>query len=179
MNIVRGGGPETPLNETGRVQARKLAAELTDKNLEIIYSSPLARCTETARIIAGGMGLGVLTHDGLKERDSGSLAGRVVKSDKNYTPPDGESLDNVARRMTAAILEIAETTEFSTIGVCTHSAPMVMILERLTGQMPDFQNISNGYIFKVIWNDGKLSLPRSHVCEIPFAGEGVPPEAAG
>jgi probable phosphoglycerate mutase len=156
-----GGRPETPLNETGRIQARELTAYFSDKNLEVIYSSPLARCTETARIIAGHFDLEVRTHKGLTERDSGSLAGRVIKTDKNYTPPDGEGLDSVAQRTMAAILEIAGTTEFSTIGVCTHSAPMVMLLERLTGQMPNFQNISNGYIFKVICTDGKLMLVTS------------------
>ena len=45
------GRSDLPLNQEGRDQARALAAGLKDQSLTAIYSSPLSRAVETARLI--------------------------------------------------------------------------------------------------------------------------------
>jgi broad specificity phosphatase PhoE len=45
------------LSEEGRSQAERLAARMRDDGISAIYSSPLSRAVETARIIARGCGL--------------------------------------------------------------------------------------------------------------------------
>ena len=48
----QGRGIDLPLNETGREQARELAAALTPAALEVVFSSPLKRAVQTAQIVA-------------------------------------------------------------------------------------------------------------------------------
>ena len=45
------GRSDLPLNQEGRDQAHALALGLKDQSLTAIYSSPLARAVETARLI--------------------------------------------------------------------------------------------------------------------------------
>ena len=59
-NIVQGAGVDIELNETGRRQAERLAAELKGEGLDVIYASPMKRADETARIVAAAAGVPVL-----------------------------------------------------------------------------------------------------------------------
>src|SRR5207244_1461401 len=45
------GTSDIPLNELGRAQSRALAQRLTDARLDAVYTSPLSRAVETARIV--------------------------------------------------------------------------------------------------------------------------------
>ena len=69
------GHADPPLNDTGRAQAERLAAELDHVELSAVYSSPLGRATETARIVAAARGLEPIALDALREVDVGSWQG--------------------------------------------------------------------------------------------------------
>jgi len=63
-------GPADPeLSETGRDQARALAAWLKDERLDAVYSSPMQRARETAEPVAAAHGLPVVIDDELAEYD--------------------------------------------------------------------------------------------------------------
>ncbi len=47
-----GEHPDPGLSETGRTQAEAVAVALSTKNVERIYTSPMARCQETAQAFA-------------------------------------------------------------------------------------------------------------------------------
>ena len=79
------GLTDIPLNDAGREQARETGSVLGRRPFDGIFSSPLGRALETARIIAGEVGLpepGVI--DALAER--------------NYGEAEGMGFDEIERR---------------------------------------------------------------------------------
>ena len=74
-NRVIMGHLPTPLNETGKNQAKVLADELKDKGIQVIYSSDLVRAAETAEIISSKLDLPVNYTDKLREHTLGDLDG--------------------------------------------------------------------------------------------------------
>lgn len=62
------GGTDLPLDEVGLCQAERLRQWARSKPLTAVYTSPLSRCRETARILSDGR-LPVHTADGLREMD--------------------------------------------------------------------------------------------------------------
>ncbi len=65
-----------PLTENGRAQARLLAQRFENTRLAAIYTSPVPRALETARVVGDALGLLPLVNDGLREFDVGMLEGR-------------------------------------------------------------------------------------------------------
>ncbi len=68
------GGSDTRLNDLGREQSRALAEQL-DGEIDVLYSSDLARARETAEIVAARLGLEVRLDPRLRERGFGSWEG--------------------------------------------------------------------------------------------------------
>jgi broad specificity phosphatase PhoE len=78
------GHSDTPLNDSGRAQARALAAELGD--VDVVYASDLSRARETAGILAGGREVRVDPR--LRERSFGDWEGlTTTEIEERY--PDG------------------------------------------------------------------------------------------
>ena len=110
------GHADRPLNDTGREQARGLAAELAEEELEAVYSSDLSRAQETARIVAGARGLDVTELPELRERHFGSWEGLTDDEIHERFPQevadgvlgDGESRDELDRRVLDALSRIAD-----------------------------------------------------------------------
>jgi broad specificity phosphatase PhoE len=73
---ILGGRRDAGLTELGRRQAEHIAQELVGREIDVIYSSPLKRAYETARIIAERLGIAdIETDERLMERDFGILTG--------------------------------------------------------------------------------------------------------
>lgn len=64
------------LNETGKRQAQRLREKIKNKEYDICYTSPLARCVETAMILIGDRVLMELD-ERLVERNLGKLEGHA------------------------------------------------------------------------------------------------------
>lgn len=74
--LVRHGLPQTsretsdpPLSDTGRMQARRVAAFLEKEDIHSVWSSTMKRAVETAQPLAGAVGLDLRTHHGICEYD--------------------------------------------------------------------------------------------------------------
>jgi len=95
------GGSDTRLNDLGREQARALADEL-DGNIDVVYSSDLARARETADIVAAKLGLEVRVDPRLRERSFGSWEGlttleieeRFTDSHRRWQAGEGAGADD-------------------------------------------------------------------------------------
>ncbi len=139
------GRSDLPLNERGKDQARALAVGLKEQPLTAIYSSPLARAIETARLIKVFHPLVPLFEEkGLVEMDLGEFegmeAGRWVVDHADFfktwrsSPalvrmPGGESLVEVQARAIRTLERIAKLypTE-STLLLCSHNFVNLTIL---------------------------------------------------
>lgn len=99
------------LDEAGRAQAARLAARLASIRPDVVHSSPLPRCLETAEPLAAQHGLPVVPCPALTELDFGAWTGRSFAAlDAEPTwmrwntaraesrPPDGESMRDAQGR---------------------------------------------------------------------------------
>ena len=131
------GHADPPLNEAGREQARALGERLAGERLDAVYTSPLQRASETAAIVAARLGLEPEPLDGLREVDVGSWSG-LTRTDVEQRFPDGyrrwlefghgwddgESYDDLGKRVLAALTQLAARHPGGRILVVTHGGPM-------------------------------------------------------
>jgi probable phosphoglycerate mutase len=127
------GHSDRPLNDTGRDQARALAAELSGEPVSAVYSSDLLRAYETARVVAEQFGLDVVTVSGLRERRFGSWEGlEDVEVERRFpgvrSPPDGETREDMARRVLESLEVIATSHPGRTVLVVSHGGPIRAVL---------------------------------------------------
>ncbi|WVF70436.1 hypothetical protein IAT40_005226 [Kwoniella sp. CBS 6097] len=98
---VRGiiqGHKDTPLNDHGRKESRRVAERLKNVNIVEAWSSPLSRARETAEVILQHHpGVRLQLHDGIKERCLGSMEGRR-RAKGEHAPEDAEHMDHLYRR---------------------------------------------------------------------------------
>ena len=116
------GRTDTQLNDRGRDQSRALGEALRDEGLRALYSSPLARAHETARIVGEAIGLEPILDERLVEADAGAWTGRLIAdilaaerseyarwraADPSFRFPGGESVAEQAQRIAAALADVA------------------------------------------------------------------------
>ena len=121
------GSSDIALNELGRQQARFLAQELTDVDLDAIYASDLSRASETAAAVAATHALDVRLDPRLRERSFGSWEG-LTREDLDELPAgshhDGESDDEVRKRMLEAVHDIAAAHPGEQVLVVSHGGAL-------------------------------------------------------
>lgn len=136
------GWLDIPLNEEGIKQAERLAKELSGMKLAAIYSSPLKRALQTAKAIAEKRHLKIKKASNLKEINQGKWQGLLVsEAGKRYKklysrwlceplevrPPEGESLEEVSRRVEKACRRIVESHPGETVCLVTHKVTAALI----------------------------------------------------
>lgn len=106
--------PETPLNERGMGQARRLAERLADFPITAIVSSDYKRAHMTAEAISRVAGLPIIIQESLRERNFGDARG-VAHADlpvelyaPDFHPNGGESWSMFHERVTVAWEEVRE-----------------------------------------------------------------------
>ncbi|TDG96597.1 hypothetical protein EPR50_G00230360 [Perca flavescens] len=111
--LLQGQGVDTPLSETGVQQAEAVGKYLRDITFNNVFASNLQRAIQTAEIILKNnthcSGTEMVLEPLLRERGFGVAEGRPKEDLKNmanaagqscgdYTPPGGETLDQVKLR---------------------------------------------------------------------------------
>lgn len=89
--------PDTPLNDEGHEQARRLGDRLRDVGIGHVLSSDLARARQTAEAVVSTTGAPLVLEPLLQERNFGDLRGELYDDigpnlfDDTFDPPGGES----------------------------------------------------------------------------------------
>jgi len=133
---LQGRGVNLGLSAEGVRQARQTAAFLRERPIEAIYSSPLLRAVETARILAQPHQLDVTTVADLTEVDVGQWEGKswldIESADPDYyrrymedtgSVPylGGESFQNVQDRALPTLRRLLEANRGRQIIVVAHN----------------------------------------------------------
>jgi probable phosphoglycerate mutase len=158
------GSTDVPLNDTGRLQARRAGRLLARRSWDGIYSSPLSRALETAEILGEELGLGApLTLAALVERNYGEAEGltdrQIARRYPGTTPvPGRESRDEVRQRVVPALLSLAEDNPGRHLIVASHGAVIRTLLMAVNAPIERGAAITNGSIHSFRLVDGTLEL---------------------
>ena len=168
-NVLQGRS-DHPLNEEGIDQARKAAEKLKSISFSYVFSSPLQRALETAKIIVPD--LEPIKDDRLIEMDYGPYEGsdlnkldpellRFFSDFVNEKAPEGmEELSDVVKRTGEFLKEIKDLE--GNVLVSTHAIAMKGLLENLT---PDSKgsywakHIGNCAVYVTENKNGNFSIP--------------------
>ena len=156
------GNPE--LTDLGKKQIAHAARHISERgDVDVILSSPLGRCQETARAAAEALGMGkgaITTDEAIIEMDFGTWEGRrfvEIQEDHpeehrecfNYAtaaPHGGESPEQVYRRVSEFVERVSAEYPGKTVLVVTHMMPIKSVLRRALG--------TGGEIYRSLHLDG-------------------------
>jgi len=129
------GRKDIPLNEVGLVQAKAVGVSLSDIQIDAVYSSPLGRALETAKVLAESRSLEVeleegfididfgkwqgITHEKVKEEYE-SLYEMWLKNPQMVTFPGGESLKDVRKRSIEALEKVINKHTGKMLAIVSH-----------------------------------------------------------
>ena len=133
--VLQGNGINGPLSPRGEQQAKEVGEELKEFPLAAVYSSPMLRARQTAQAIAEHHRLDIETIPDIHEVSVGSWEGKtwteIMESDREYydrfmSDPscpyrDGESFQNVLKRVQPKFAELIERHAGQAIAVVAHN----------------------------------------------------------
>lgn len=160
------GRSDVPLNDIGRAQARATARVLSSRRWDAIVTSPLARASETAEIIARELGLPApVLFDALTARDYGEAEGLTdAELDTRYPGParvpGRESRADVNARVLPALTSLAQASPGGNVLVVSHGGVIRSLLVALGPEPGDHHSepITNGSVHSFLYVDGDLTL---------------------
>ena len=141
------GFRDTPLNDTGRAQARELAEQIARRpeGIVALWSSDLSRARETAEIVGARIGLEPRLDARLREANRGEWEGHLfidiersdpdrfaawMRAGPSWRFPGGESLQEQQDRVRAALSEIHAAGELPALAMCHGGCIRVMLCRR-------------------------------------------------
>jgi len=169
------GHADQPLNDTGREQARALAAELSREQIDAVYSSDLARARETAEILAAALDTEVVALRELREIDVGEWQGLtwpeiehrfpqgvLAWCERGYGWERGETYEHLGERVVAALSRIAARHPAQRVLVVGHGGTVRVTRAHVAGvtvadsrkQSPAIENCE---IFRILVEDGRFT----------------------
>ncbi len=136
------GGTPSQMTEKGIAQieiaAKKLVRQLGKKKLDFIVASPYERTQHVAKIIAAHTGAKILTEERFQDVNSGMFTGKPIEQyhaffqnpKERFTkaPEGGENLNDIRKRIVAAVTEINRAHQNKNILIVSHADP-IWILE--------------------------------------------------
>lgn len=174
------GTTDAPLSDRGRMDLRKLDYEYKYPGTQVVFTSPLKRCTETAKILYPEQN--PLVIDNFSECNFGEWEGKTadelkndpdfkkwLAGDSSVKPPRGESNADFTRRvckMFESIVEGLMKTGTTESVIVTHGGVIMTLLAvyGLPQAKPFEWTMDNGFgyslrVTPVLWQ-------RDKVCEV-------------
>lgn len=135
------------LTDDGIAQVQESAQWLSDKNINRIISSDIERAKESAAIVSERLGVPVICDERLREIDFGTYNGKTHAEFETFfadtnslaerfvkVPPEGESWNDVTRRIAAFFLDCEERYADESILIVSHGDPIWLMLWLVSGK---------------------------------------------
>jgi probable phosphoglycerate mutase len=178
--------PDVALGALGHIQAEALGIRLRDEGIQALYSSPIQRCLETARVIGHSLALSPLQAEAANEIDFGAWTGRDFASlagdplwerwnthRDTAAPPGGETMVSAASRIMSLLEVVRQRHPEGRIAVVSHGDVIKAALGRYLGlplQAYGRFDIDPGSISALaLWEGGGKVLQMN---EVPAAPDG-------
>ena len=134
------GSVDIELNENGKELAIITGKNLADTHIDIIFSSPLKRAHETAKLIKNNRDIEIIVDDRLRELNFGSMEGESYEKlyeEKThgfkyfftephlyYPPEDGETLEHLVERASEFMKDVIEplAQKYNRVMIVAHGA---------------------------------------------------------
>jgi alpha-ribazole phosphatase/probable phosphoglycerate mutase len=152
QNVVDGASgalPRAPLTDQGRAEAFAAAQALRDEQIACLYASTATRAQQTAQVLAGQLGIDVVSMPSLVEFGVGELEGSrdpetaaltarvlhawVIRNDLTARVADGETGHQVLARVTAALAAITDAHPGGAVAVVGHVGSLTIAISALCG----------------------------------------------
>ena len=149
------GHKDIPLNEQGIKDAYVVKDKLKDIKFDIVFSSPLKRAYETAKIITNN---DITIDNRLIERGNGTLEGcndinliSTIDWDSEDNPYGFEKLSDLSKRTREFLEEVLSKYKGKNILIVTHAGIGIQIRTYFEGPLPEgkdvtFYRLRNGEI---------------------------------
>lgn len=137
------GQQQIGLNENGIKQAEAAAKRLKSEKVDVIYSSDLLRCYQTAEIVNGEFSVEIIKTDALREMSYGDWETRLWKTiygenellngdwrsqGMDFTSPGGESAYEFRTRVTSWFRNWIFSVQLENVLIVSHEQVMKMII---------------------------------------------------
>lgn len=123
------------LSTKGMVDRELVTQFLSDKNIEVVLSSPFKRAVDTVAHFADNKGLNIEIVDDFRERKVDSIwiedfasFSKAQLADFNYKLSDGESLNEVQNRNISALNSVLEKYKGKKIAIGSHGTALSTII---------------------------------------------------
>lgn len=171
------GHTDVPLSQEGIEQIENMKRDYIYPYADVVFTSPLSRCVETAKLIYPDAK--TLVIDDLIEYNFGEFEGRDaeelhekeelfddwLRGDKDIAPPFGESNSEFAKRVCTAFASIMEgvmKSEYDEVAIITHGGVIMTIMAAFAipeAQMHEWLTPNGcGYTLRLdpfIWMNGQ------------------------
>lgn len=156
------GLADPPLDGTGIAEARALSAELSNRGITAVYSSPLDRAARTGRIIAEASGAEFIVDERFNDRDYGPWTGRITTEviaefGSIGSAPGVEPVSQVLARAKPALDAVLDANPGSAVAIVTHDAVIRPLLSSID---PDLGEIDapTGSWNEVVRDEGQWRI---------------------
>lgn len=132
-----------PLTKKGKKQIQKIIPELKKEKIDLIFSSDLLRCKQTAQIIADGLNLEANFDKRLREINVGIFNGRSIEEwDGHFKnraekfrkrAPGAENGRDIKERMINFLKEINKQHQNKNILIIGHEDPLIILQGAIKG----------------------------------------------
>lgn len=181
LGSLMGGWTDLPLTERGLAQARALAQRITaEPRFDALYSSPLGRALDTARILGAALGdLQPAIDAGLREIGCGEVDGKPVQwveehyprewklnlaqDDPEFRWPGGESYREFRERVLGTLRRLAERHASERVLVVTHAGVISQVVgsqRAVSAACWERFRPHNGSLTEVRWGPRGIELMR-------------------
>lgn len=171
------GRQDPGLSENGRRQAKGLAKRLRKENVQIIYSSRLKRCAQTARIISKAAKAPVKYLPEIEEIILGEWQGKTVEQVRREYPkvyndwlnapskakiPGWEGIPRFTKRVNKAFADILNSNCANSVCVVTHWGVIAAYFSKILNTSFDWffktMRIDNAGVSKISYKDGNAVI---------------------